>query len=132
MKTITERLQQMLLDDERALTTIARAHGRYPSAISEIITGKQFPEIGFAAEYLEACGMRLSLGAKYSGHPTDQLRAAMRDSGMTITQIHRAAKIDICTVRAVIRGARKPHMKTIEALAAGLGLEWFFFRLTGR
>jgi len=131
MKSITERLQQMLLDDERALTTIAAAHGRYPSAISEIITGKQFPEIGFTAEYLETRGMRLSLGAKYSGHPTDQLRAAITDSGMTVTQLHRAAKIDICTVRAVICGARKPQMKTVEALAAALGLEWFFFRVTG-
>jgi hypothetical protein len=126
MKTITERLQQMLLDDERPLTTIAKAHGRHQSVVSEIITGKQFPEIGFAAEYLEACGMRLSLGAKYTGHPTDQLREAITDSGMTVTQIHRAAKIDICTVRAVIQGARKPHMRTVEALAAALGLEWIF------
>jgi transcriptional regulator with XRE-family HTH domain len=55
----------------------------------------------------------------------------MADSGMTVTQLHRAAKIDICTVRALIQGARKPQMKTVEALAAALGLEWFFFRKTG-
>jgi hypothetical protein len=50
---------------------------------------------------------------------------------MTVTQLHRAAKIDICTVRAVIRGARKPHMRTVEALATGLGLEWWFLRKAG-
>ena len=53
---------------------------------------------------------------------SDQIRRAIRDSGMTRYAIHRATGIDQATLSRFMSGKRGLPMKTLDVLAEFLGL----------
>lgn len=53
-------------------TEIARRTGAHQKQISQLVTGKAEPRLGFALRFFEAVGIDLVLTAREKGHKTDK------------------------------------------------------------
>lgn len=57
-----------------------------------------------------------------SNHARENLLRLMAARGVSLTHVAERTGLNIRTVRGVLRGARRPHAKTLHRLAEGLGV----------